>query len=100
MDPMLKTAIEGLNAKLANTEMTSRLRIEIRDVGCIYLDGSGARIGVPEQDFEVDCTLKASPKTFRGLLDGSVNAKTAVMLGKLKIRGDISAALKLGAVLG
>lgn len=104
MDPLLIKAIDGLNVKLATTEMTSSIRIDIRDLGSIYLDDTGARqISTDvelEVDIEADCTLKASPKTFQGLLDGSVNAKTAVMLGKLKIHGDIGAALKLATLLG
>ena len=96
MSDMLETALHGLNKKLAGGGLEKSIALQIKDVGTILIDQTGAALS----EAPADCTLKASPKTFQGLLDGSVNPMTAVMLGKLKISGDMSAALKLGTLLG
>jgi putative sterol carrier protein len=43
----------------------------------------------------VDCTLTASEETFGAIVAGEQNATTAYMTGKLKIKGDMGAAMKL-----
>jgi putative sterol carrier protein len=44
---------------------------------------------------DVDCTLSASEETFGAIVAGEQNPTTAYMTGKLKIKGDMSAAMKL-----
>ncbi len=96
MSDMLETALRGLNEKLAGGGLKKSIALQIKDVGTILIDQNGAALS----NETADCTLTAAPKTFQGLLDGSINPMTAVMLGKLKISGDMSAALKLGTLLG
>jgi putative sterol carrier protein len=43
----------------------------------------------------VDCTLSASEETFEKIVAGEQNPTTAYMTGKLKIKGDMGAAMKL-----
>ena len=44
---------------------------------------------------EADCTLSASEETLMKIASGEASATTAYMTGKLKIKGDMGAALKL-----
>ncbi|HLQ96687.1 MAG TPA: SCP2 sterol-binding domain-containing protein [Pseudogracilibacillus sp.] len=46
-----------------------------------------------------DCVLTLGFKQFKKLLQGKLNAKAAVMTGKLKIKGNIGLALKLESIL-
>jgi len=55
--------------------------------------------GVRAEDGEAECTLTASPETFKGILDGSVNATAAFMTGKLALDGDMGTAMRLGTML-
>ena len=55
-------------------------------------DGS---IDVTEGGGEADCTLTTSEENFQKIISGEQNATTAYMTGKLKIKGDMSAAMKL-----
>ena len=48
---------------------------------------------------DADCTIGASEKTFRKLLDGKLNPTMAVMSGKLRVGGDMTIAVKLAANL-
>ncbi len=44
---------------------------------------------------EADCTISASEETLVKIANGDANPTTAYMTGKLKISGDMGAALKL-----
>jgi putative sterol carrier protein len=44
---------------------------------------------------DADCTISTSEETFQKIASGDQNATSAYMTGKLKIKGDMGAALKL-----
>src|SRR3989442_11968174 len=46
-------------------------------------------------DENADCTVSASEETFEKIVAGEQNPTTAYMTGKLKIKGDLGAAMKL-----
>ena len=50
---------------------------------------------VTEGAGDADCTISASEETLVKIANGEANATTAYMTGKLKIQGDMGAALKL-----
>jgi putative sterol carrier protein len=52
-------------------------------------------VSVAEGAEEADCTITASDETFAKIVSGDQNPTTAYMTGKLKIKGDMGAALKL-----
>jgi putative sterol carrier protein len=67
------------------------------------IDGAGqwtvnvadGAVSVDEGAGEADCTISASEETLLKIARGEANATTAYMTGKLKIAGDMGAALKL-----
>ena len=52
-------------------------------------------VTVSEGDQGGACTIQASSETFSKIVAGEQNATTAYMTGKLKIQGDMGAAMKL-----
>jgi len=52
-------------------------------------------VSVTEGAGEADCTISASEETLTKIASGEANPTTAYMTGKLKISGDMGAALKL-----
>lgn len=72
------------------------------------IDGAGTwtvkvengRVAVTEGDSGGDCTISTSESTFERIVDGRQNPMTAYMTGKVKITGDLGAAMKLKEVLG
>jgi putative sterol carrier protein len=55
-------------------------------------DGS---VSVDEGASDADCTISASEETLQKIVAGEQNPTTAYMTGKLKIKGDMGAAMKL-----
>jgi len=96
MSEFITAAVDGLNQKLDGKGFEHRVRFDIPGEGVFVVDDSGARVA----DEEGEVTLTAKSKVFAGIMDGSQNPMTAVMMGKLKISGDMSIALKLGALFG
>ncbi len=95
MSDVIAKAVDALNEKLGGEGFDGSIKVDIADEGCIMIDENGARAG----DDEADCTLSADAETFQGMLTGDVNPTSAFMTGGLTVDGDMSAAMKLGAIL-
>ncbi len=74
--------------------------VDIAGSGTWTVKIDDGKVEVTEGDGGGDCTVSASEETFQRILDGRQNPLTAYMTGKLKVKGDINAALKLKDVLG
>lgn len=97
MSKVIAGAVEALNAKMSGFDGVARFVIE--GEGAIMLDAGGARAADAAASEPADVTMTASRETFEGILDGSVNPTMAFMSGKLKVDGDMGAAMRLGAAL-
>ena len=95
MSDVIEQAVAALNEKLAGSGYDGSAKFVIDGEGAIMLDADGARAG----DDDADVTMTADADTFRSILDGSLNPTAAFMGGSLKVDGDMSAAMSLGAVL-
>src|SRR3989338_2185983 len=49
---------------------------------------------------DAQCTVEMSAADFGQMMAGTLNAQMAFMSGKLKIKGDMGLAMKLGQVMG
>ena len=78
--------IEGMN----NTYV-----FDIEGAGVWTVAVADGAITVSEGAGDADCTFSASEETFGKIASGEQNATTAYMTGKLKIKGDMGAAMKL-----
>jgi putative sterol carrier protein len=52
-------------------------------------------VTVDEGDTGGDCTISASAEVFERIVSGEQNPTAAYMSGKLKVKGDMGAAMKL-----
>lgn len=66
-------------------------QIKLSDGKAEYMEGAA---------HEAKCALQLSEDDFTALLQGHLNPTQAFMTGKLKIKGDMGAALKLQTLLG
>ena len=78
--------IEGMNNTYA---------FEIEGAGAWTVAIADGAITVTEGAGDADCTLTASEESFEKIVAGEQNPTTAYMTGKLKIKGDMGAAMKL-----
>ena len=65
--------------------------------GAVMLDGNANQ--VTEEDGSADTTIKVSWADWQALSSGQMDGMTAFMSGKLKVEGDMSAAMQLQGVL-
>ena len=89
---------EGLESRLdpAKTAgMTNSYVFEIDGAGTWRVDVDDGTVKVAEAGGDADATIAASEETFQQIASGDLNATTAYMTGKLKVRGDMGAAMKL-----
>ena len=59
------------------------------------VDVDGGKVTVTEGDGDAGATISASEETFQKIAAGEQNATSAYMTGKLKVKGDMGAAMKL-----
>ena len=75
--------------------LQGRCVFEIDGAGTWRVDVDDGTVKVDESGGDADATIAASEETFQQIASGDLNATTAYMTGKLKVRGDMGAAMKL-----
>jgi len=73
------------NSYLFDIEGEGRWLVDVRDGNLTVNEGGG----------DADVTITSSAETFEKIRSGEQNPTTAYMTGKLKIKGDMGAAMKL-----
>lgn len=75
--------------------MTNTYAFDIEGAGAWTVAIADGGITVTEGAGDADCTFSASEESFQKIVAGEQNPTTAYMTGKLKIKGDMGAAMKL-----
>jgi len=75
--------------------MNNTYVFDVPGVGAWTVTVADGVVSVAEGEHEADCTITASEETLLKIAQGEANPTTAYMTGKLKIKGDMGAALKL-----
>ncbi len=68
---------------------------DIEGEGQWFVDVKDSKLTVTEGGGDADVTITTSGETFDKIAAGEQNPTTAYMTGKLKIKGDMGAAMKL-----
>ncbi len=95
MSDVIEKAVAALAERMGDEGFDGSVKIDIDGEGTIMIDENGVAAG----DGDADCTLSADAETFQAILDGETNATAAFMGGDLRMDGDMSTAMKLGAIL-
>lgn len=74
-----------------------RVKIDFGGEGAVMLDGIANE--VTEDDGPADTTIKVAWEDWEKMSSGELDGMTAFMQGKLKVEGDMSAAMQLQGVL-
>ena len=94
----MKEFFDGL-AEKADPEKTAGMNnsylFDIEGAGQWLVAVADGKVNVTEGSGEADTTIAASEETMMAVVRGEQNPTTAYMTGKLKIKGDMGAAMKL-----
>ena len=75
--------------------MTNSYVFDIEGAGQWMVDVDDGTVTVTEGGGDADVTISTSQETFEKIVAGEQNPTSAYMTGKLKIKGDMGAAMKL-----
>jgi putative sterol carrier protein len=75
--------------------MNNSYVFDIEDTGTWKVDVTDGKVSVAEGGGDADVTIRATEETLQAIASGEQNPTAAYMTGKLKVEGDMGAALKL-----
>ena len=75
--------------------MSNSYVFDIEDAGQWKVDVDDGKVTDTDGGGDADTTISTSRETFEKIVAGDVNPTSAYMTGKLKIKGDMGAAMKL-----
>jgi putative sterol carrier protein len=75
--------------------MNNSYLFDIEGAGKWKVDVQDGNVSVTENADDADVTITTSEETFGKITSGEQNATSAYMTGKLKVKGDMGAAMKL-----
>jgi putative sterol carrier protein len=75
--------------------MNNSYLFDIEGAGQWLVTVADGAVSVREGEGDADTTISASEETFAKIASGEQNPTSAYMTGKLKIKGDMGAAMKL-----
>jgi putative sterol carrier protein len=75
--------------------MNNSYLFEIDGAGTWKVDVQDGSVNVTEGGGDADVTISTSEETFEKMVSGEQNPTSAYMTGKLKVKGDMGAAMKL-----
>jgi putative sterol carrier protein len=88
-------SLEGRIDPSKTAGMTNSYVFEIDGSGTWKVDVDDGKVAVSEGGGDADATISASEENMLRIARRELSATTAYMTGKLKIKGDMGAALKL-----
>ena len=96
----IQTATEQLRGKVGDDAgLGAVLKFDCGDDGVAIIDGRSIPNTVTNADGPADCTVTLTIDTLGALLAGDLEPTTGFMMGKFKVSGDMSVALKLQRVV-
>ena len=97
----IKTATDRLRAKVGNDSgLGAVLKFDCGADGAIVVDATRVPNTLSNDAARVaDCTVALTVDTLGALLSGDLEPTTGFMMGKFKVSGDMSVALKLQRIV-
>ena len=91
---------EALRAKVgAASGLNATLKFDCGADGVVVIDAKAVPNTVGNEDRECDCTIAITLANLSALLTGELEPATGFMMGKFKVSGDMSVAMKLQRVV-
>ena len=88
-------SLEGRADSSKTAGMTNSYLFDIEGAGKWTVNVDDGKVSVAEGGEDADAVISASQETFEKIVSGEQNPTSAYMTGKLKVKGDMGAAMKL-----
>ena len=96
----LNECTEAIRAKVgADSGLAATLKFNCGADGVVYIDGQSTPNSVSNEDREANCTVGITLENLAAMLAGELEPATGFMMGKLKVSGDMSIAMRLQRVI-
>jgi len=96
----MSACTEALRAKLGDASgLNATLKFDCGADGVVVIDGRAVPNTVSNDNTEADCTIAITLENLAALLKGELDPTTGFMMGKFKVSGDMSVAMKLQRVV-
>lgn len=96
----LETCTESLRKTVGdNSGLDATLKFDCGADGIVFIDGKSTPNTVSNDNLEAQCTVTITLDNLQALIDGSLEPTTGFMLGKFKVAGDMSVAMRLRRVV-
>jgi putative sterol carrier protein len=96
----MQAITEALRAKVGDSSsLDATLKFDCGVDGVVVIDGKSVPNTVDNTDRETECTIAITHENLVALMTGELEPATGFMMGKFKVSGDMSVALKLQRVV-
>lgn len=96
----LESCTQAIRTKVGtDSGLAATLKFDCADDGVIYIDGKATPNTVSNDNSEADCTVGITLENLNAMLSGDLEPATGFMMGKLKVTGDMSVAMRLQRVI-
>ena len=96
----LQACTDALRAKVGDSSgLNATLKFDCGADGVVVIDGRSVPNTVSNENSETDCTVGITLENLAALLTGDLEPATGFMMGKFKVSGDMSVAMKLQRVV-
>jgi putative sterol carrier protein len=96
----LQACTEALRAKVGDSSgLNATLKFDCGADGVAYIDGKSVPNSVDNLNRDADCTLEITLENLAALVTGELEPATGFMMGRFKVSGDMSVAMKLQRVV-
>lgn len=93
-DALVDQIIAHLRARAVERPLDGTLKFDFGNRR-LLIDGTSGTNVLTEEDREAACTIQIAPEDMLAILKGELNPMSAFMTGKIKVKGDMSMAMKL-----
>ncbi|GAB3896917.1 SCP2 sterol-binding domain-containing protein [Spirosoma agri] len=95
----LQDLTDQIRTKATHADSLNATAKLVTDQGVVYIDATQSPVVVSNDDKPADCDLHVSVDNLIKMGNGDLNPMMAFMTGKLKVKGDMGIAMKMGQVM-
>jgi len=96
----LQTCTETIRAKVGDDSgLNATLKFDCGSDGVVFVNATATPNTVSNENVDASCTITISLENLSALLTGELNPMNGFMMGKLKVAGDMSVAMRLQTVV-